>query len=177
MSITVRETTIPEGTRIAVHAEGSYFADAWSVIAAAPDLTALGQFIKAVRATPKWVETCMKLRNLTVQLVGLKNLGGLSELAPDKAEEDYKVGDRLGIFTLLEVGPNEVLVGDDDKHLKATLSVSCDRQPTGQTLVTVATVVHVHNLLGKIYMLPVIPMHKLIAPAVAKTIGRTTRFA
>lgn len=172
MVYTVSETTIPVGTRIADHAKGSYFADAWSVIAAEPDLTALGQFIKAACATPKWVETCMKLRNIAVQLVGLKNLGGLADLAPDKAESDYKVGDRLGIFTLIEVTPNEVLLGDDDRHLKVTLSVSCERQSTGQTLVTVTTVVYVHNLLGKIYMLPVTPMHRMIAPAVAKAIGR-----
>jgi len=174
MSHTVRETTIPTDTRIADHAKGAYFADAWSVIAVEPELTALGQFIKTLHATPKWVETCMKLRNIAVRLVGLKNLGGLSELAPDKADSNYKVGDRLGIFTLLEITPDEVLVGDDDKHLKVILSVSCEKQPTGQTLVTVTTVVHVHNLLGKIYMLPVIPMHKLIAPAVAKAIGRLT---
>lgn len=174
MSRTVRETTIPVDTLIADHAKDAYFADAWSVIAAEPELTALGQFIKAVRATPRWVETCMKLRNMAVQLVGLKNLGGLAELAPDKSESNYQVGDRLGIFTLLKITPNEVLVGDDDKHLQAILSVSCDKQAEGQTLVTVTTVVHVHNLLGKIYMLPVTPMHKLIAPAVAKAIGRAT---
>jgi hypothetical protein len=174
MSHTVHETTIPAGTRIADYAKGAYFADAWSVTAAEPDLTALGQFIKAVRATPRWVETCMKLRNVAVQFVGLKNLGGLAEVVQDKADSQYKVGDRLGIFTLLEIAPDEVLMGDDDKHLKATLSVSCAKQDNGQILVTVTTVVHVHNLLGKIYMLPVAPMHKLIAPAVAKAIGRVT---
>lgn len=174
MSHTVRETTIPIRARIADHAKDAYFADAWSVSAAQPELTALGQYIKAMRATPKWVEACMKLRNIAAQIVGLKNLGGLTELTPDKAESNYQIGDRLGIFTLLEITPNEVLVGDDDKHLKVTLSVCCDKQPSGQTLVTVTTVVHVHNLLGKIYMLPVTPMHKLIAPAVAKAIGRAT---
>lgn len=174
MVYTVHKSTIPANTRIASYAKGAYFADAWSVIAAEPDLTALGQFIKAVRATPKWVEMCMKLRNTAVQLVGLKNLGGLTDLTPDKTESDYKIGDRIGIFTLLEFTQHEVLVGDDDKHLKATLSVSCEKQSNEQTLITVTTVVHVHNLLGKVYMLPVTPMHKLIAPAVTKTLGRVS---
>jgi hypothetical protein len=172
MTVTVYKTKIPVGTRIADYANGAYFADAWSVTAAEPNLTALSQFIKAVRATPKWVETCMKLRNMAVKSVGLKNLGGLAQLEPDKPDSHYKAGDRLGIFTLQEITPDEVLMGDDDKHLKVILSVSCTKQAMGEMLVTVTTVVHVHNLLGKIYMLPVTPMHKLIAPAVAKAIGR-----
>jgi hypothetical protein len=172
MTRTVHKTTIPVGTRIADCAKGAYFADAWSVIAAESNLTALGQFVKAARATPKWVEACMKLRNVVVQFVGLKDLGGLAELGPDKPDSQYKAGDRLGIFTLKEIAPDEVLMGDDDKHLKAILSVSRAKQADGEMLVTVTTVVHVHNLLGKIYMLPVTPMHKLIAPAVAKAIGR-----
>lgn len=172
MPHTVHETAIPGDLKIADYIEDSYFADAWSVIAAEPDLTALGQFIKAMRATPWWVDVFMKLRNILVQLVGLKNLGGLAEVSPDKTETNYKVGDRVGIFTLYEITPDEVLFGDNDRHLRVTLSVGRERQSDGQTAVTVTTVVHVHNLLGKIYMLPVTPMHKLIAPAVAKSIGR-----
>lgn len=174
MSHTVKTTTVPVGTRIADHTKDAYFVDAWSVIAAEPDLTALGQFTKAARATPKWVNACMKLRNAAVQLVGLKDLGSMSELADDKLDSDYTVGERVGIFTLLDITPDEVLLCDDDKHLKVVLSVSLAKQASGQTLVTVTTVVHVHNLLGKIYMLPVAPMHKLIAPTVAKAIGRVT---
>lgn len=98
----------------------------------------------------------------------------MSELADDKLDSDYTVGERVGIFTLLDITPDEVLLCDDDKHLKVVLSVSLAKQASGQTLVTVTTVVHVHNLLGKIYMLPVAPMHKLIAPTVAKAIGRVT---
>jgi hypothetical protein len=174
MPHTVNATIIPAGTKIAACVKDAHFADAWSVTAADPALTALGQFIKAARATPRWVEMCMKLRNSIVQMVGLKNLGGLSELALDKPESQYKVGDRVGIFTLLDITPDEVLMGDDDKHLQVMLSVSCAKQATGQKIVTVTTVVHVHNLLGRLYMLPVGPMHKLIAPAVAKAIGRET---
>jgi uncharacterized protein (UPF0248 family) len=60
-----------------------------------------------------------------------------------------------------------VLLGDRDKHLDVVLSVY--KHPLDQKgiqSVSVTTVVHIHNLLGRIYMLPVMPLHRLIAPAV-----------
>ena len=167
----------PAGSRIASRLDGSDFHDAWSIDAADPSLSALGQFLKAVQTTPRWVETCMTLRNRAVQLVGLKNLGELSEINPAKPDTEYQPGDRVGIFTLFENTPDEVLLGDSDKHLDVVLSVHCAR-PAGQPVrVTVTTVVHTKNRLGRLYMLPVKPMHKLIAPTVLRAIGAPGRAA
>jgi len=152
---------------------GSYFHDAWAVPAGDPGLSALGQFLKAAGQTPRWVSACMSLRNRVVSLFGLKNLGGLENLPHHKAEADYRPGDRVGIFTLFENTPDEVLLGDRDKHLDVTLSVHLTPQPaTGALLITLTTVVRVHNLLGRAYMLPVTPMHRLIAPTVLRAVGR-----
>ena len=161
----------PAGSLIATRLAGADFYDAWAIDAADPQLSALRQFLKAVQATPRWVETCMNLRNRAVQLVGLKNLGELSEINPAKPDADYQPGDRVGIFTLFENTPDEVLMGDRDKHLDVVLSVHCAR-PAGQPVrVTVTTVVHTKNRLGRLYMLPVKPMHKLISPSVLRAIG------
>ena len=45
------------------------------------------------------------------------------------------------------------------------------RQERTNALLTVTTVVHVHSRMGRIYMLPVTPMHKLIAPAAMKALA------
>lgn len=77
----------------------------------------------------------------------------------------------MGIFTIISNFPNEVLLGDSDKHLDVVLSVykhPPDQQ--GNQTISVTTVVHTHNMLGRIYMFPVTPMHKLIAPAVLNRI-------
>ncbi|MGM9428086.1 DUF2867 domain-containing protein [Hydrogenophaga sp. MI9] len=170
-------TLPPDGSRIASRIAGADFHDAWSIDAADPSLSALGQFLKSVRATPRWVDTCMTLRNRAVQLVGLKNLGELSEIDPAKAPADYRPGDRVGIFTLFENTPDEVLLGDRDKHLDVVLSVHCARREGQPVRVTVTTVVHTKNRLGRLYMLPVKPMHKLIAPSVLRAIGAPDRAA
>lgn len=99
--------------------------------------------------------------------VWLKDLGGLRTLDPAKPDSAYLPGDRVGIFTLISNTPNEVLLGDSDKHLDVVLSIYKHRPgQAGDCSIVVTTVVHNHNLLGKMYMLPVTPLHKLIAPAV-----------
>jgi hypothetical protein len=167
-----RETTAPPNSLIAQLVPGSDFHDAWALPAGDPGLSALGQFLKAAGQTPRWVSACMALRNRAVSLFGLKNLGGLENLPRDKAEAHYRPGDRVGIFTLFENTPGEVLLGDRDKHLDVTLSVHLTPQPaSGASLVTLTTVVRVHNLLGRAYMLPVAPMHRLIAPTVLRAVA------
>jgi len=167
-----RETTAPPDSLIEKLVPGAYFHDAWALPAGDPSLSALGQFLKAAGQTPRWVSACMTLRNRVVSLFGLKNLGGLENLPRGKAEADYRPGDRVSIFTLFENTPGEVLLGDRDKHLDVTLSVHLTPQPAGGApLVTLTTVVRVHNLLGRAYMLPVAPMHRLIAPTVLRAVA------
>jgi hypothetical protein len=166
-----RETLPPPGSLIAGRLAGAYFHDAWSVQAGNPRLSAFGQFLKMMSHTPRWVEHSMALRNRVVATLGLKNLGGFSNLDRNKAEDDYVPGDRVGIFTLFERRPDEVLLGDRDRHLDVMLSLHRREDGSGAVL-TITTVVHVHNRLGRLYMLPVTPMHKLIAPATMRCLAR-----
>lgn len=163
----------PVDSRIQQWIPGAYFHDAWAVQAGDPALSALGQFLKAIAATPRWVSHCMALRNRVVEKLGLKNLGGLGEFDPSKPADAYRPGDRVGIFTLFEQTFDEVLLGDKDKHLDVMLSVHRQVLAPGGVQVAVTTVVHVHNALGRLYMLPVTPMHKLIAPAVLRAVARS----
>ncbi|HEY0587344.1 MAG TPA: DUF2867 domain-containing protein, partial [Pseudoduganella sp.] len=81
-----------------------------------------------------------------------------------KPASEYRVGDRAGIFSLLYLSEDEVLLGDSDKHLDVVLSVC--KLPQG--VVSVSTIVHVHNWLGRLYMLPVTPLHKIIVKTMLK---------
>lgn len=128
------------------------------------DAPALELYLRVVRQTPGWVNRLMALRNWMAGLVGLKNLGHLARLDAVRTASDYRVGDRVGIFSLLYLTPGEVLLGDSDKHLDVVLSVC--KTPRGA--ISVSTVVHVHNWLDRLYMLPVTPLHKIIVRAMLK---------
>jgi hypothetical protein len=132
----------------------------------------MGQFLKAFSSTPAWVNVCMSIRNRAAAIVGLKNLGAFDQINKSKPECDYKPDDRVGIFTLIANTFDEVLLGDKDKHLDVILSVHrAINANTDEVFVTVTTVVHIHNLLGRLYMLPVLPMHRIIAPSVLRAIA------
>ena len=170
------ECAVPPDSAIAARLSGADFVDAWTVEAADPHLPALGQFLLSVAATPAWVERLMSWRNRLVSRLGLKDLGGLGSLDRHRPAEAYQPGDRVGIFTLFQNAPHEALLGDRDKHLDVVLSVFKTVSPDGRSAqVTVTTVVHTHNAWGRLYMLPVAPMHKLIVPAVLKAIGHPAR--
>ena len=167
------QCAVPASSRIDGHLQGAYFFDAWSVPAADHSLSALDYFVQAASETPGWVNALMALRNKAAALVGLKDLGGLSELRLPLAGAAYQPGDRVGIFTLIDNHPDEVLLGDKDKHLDVILSVhKSPPNDSGAVVVTITTVVHVNNLLGRLYMLPVAPIHRKIVPSIMRAIGR-----
>lgn len=162
-----RESEVPSNSRASGLVHGASFHDAWRITSGRVDRSALEHFLAAAEKTPRWVHAAMSARNQIVQLFGLKHLGALDNLAGKNTQQAYLPGDRVGIFTLFENSFDEVLLGDRDKHLDVVLSVHRKLLPGGQTVeVTLTTVVHVKNLLGRLYMLPVTPAHRVIAPAV-----------
>jgi hypothetical protein len=105
----------------------------------------------------------MAMRNQAVRLVGLKHLGTLSTAVNRKPANEYKLGDRVGIFSLKHLQHDEVILFDDDKHLLVQLSV-VKHVVDGKPKVSLGTVVHIHNRLGRFYMAIVGPAHSLIVP-------------
>ena len=64
---------------------------------------------------------------------------------------------------------NEIVLGDDDKHLYFRLSVM--KKNTGQEIeVYLTTVVKFHNIWGRLYFLPVKPFHKQVVKALLKKV-------
>jgi hypothetical protein len=156
----IATTAVPVHAEIAQHLRGADFHDCYEMALPPNQLSALALYLKVVAATPGWVNAAMALRNRIVQLVGLKNLGLLSDIDPGKAAADYRVGDRVGIFSIVYLSEQEVILGDSDKHLNVNLSVC--KLPNK---VAISTVVHTKNTLGRLYMLFVAPAHRRIVPA------------
>lgn len=161
---------IPSASEIAACLAGAYFSDAFVLRVAAVDRPALAYYLQAVRRTPRWVDFLMAMRNRVARIAGLKDLGAMTDLDAGKQASDYRVGERIGIFSILYLSEQEVILGDADKHLDVKVSV-CKIGSGAELSITVSTVVHVHNLLGRLYLLPVIPLHKLIVPAVIARIA------
>ena len=108
----------------------------------------------------------MSIRNRIVRQLGLKDVGSMSG-ETRKAASEYRIGDRLGIFTVMGKTQDELLLGIDDSHLDVRVSVL---KPSGNSSLNyvVSTVVHVHNWLGRIYMAPVGRIHPLVVRAMMR---------
>jgi Protein of unknown function (DUF2867) len=159
--------TLPSAGAIVPYLPGAHFADCYRVEVAHPERTALQHFVQALQATPEWVRRAMRWRNRAVALLGLKTLDSW-----DPQPGPPEIGSRLGIFELVRLSDDEVIAGDADKHLRVVLSVQ--RLPATahqRAAVSLTTVVHIHNWLGHLYMLPVGPAHKFIAPRVLRCVN------
>ncbi len=164
---TITVIRVPPATRISSEVVGSYFHDCYLMPLTHEGRSALEIFLGTVARSPRWVEFLLGLRNRIVAPFGLKNVGHLGSLPPLKPAAEYKIGDQVGIFKLLSVTDDEVILGETDKHLDVKVSL-CKVMREGREFVTMTTVVHIHNLLGRIYMAVITPMHRIIAPAVMK---------
>ena len=162
---------IPTKSGVYHYVHDASFADGFSSLASYENQSALDMYLSLVHETPGWVNMLMSLRNKLVSKLGLKDLGHLAEVEPEKVSSDYKVGDRVGIFTLSVNEHNEIILEDKDKHLNAKISFYIE--PNGETAkVYLSTVVHVKNTLGKVYMFFVGPVHKVIVPSILKKLPR-----
>ncbi|MDB5012926.1 MAG: hypothetical protein JWQ25_1128 [Daejeonella sp.] len=123
-------------------------------------------------SAPKWVTGLMNFRNKMVKSLGLKT-SGIFDKEEQKANFKVEVGNGLGLFKILKKSPKEVMMGEDDKHLNFRVSLLLTKEDSFNNYrLTLSTAVKMNNLFGKMYFLPVKPIHKLIVPVMLRGIIR-----
>ena len=123
-------------------------------------------------SAPKWSEHLIELRNRLVSIFGLK-----TSRKPKNREAMLKnftcePNDKIGLFTVFHKDENEVVLGEDDKHLNFRISLYKAESLRGKDTksLTISTTVKFHNWLGRLYFMPVKPFHRLIVPRMLKGI-------
>ncbi|HWA60188.1 MAG TPA: DUF2867 domain-containing protein [Caulobacteraceae bacterium] len=166
----VRAVAVPAESALAPLVAGAWYVDAFETALADPALTpiAIGRAVFA--HAPEWVETLLAWRNRAVRLVGLKDVGRLTDPSA-KPPEAYAVGDALSLFTIRSMDGAELVLGLDDRHLDVRLSILKRRDDAGRWTWVLSSVVTTHNALGRAYMLPVAPMHRLIVRTMMRRLG------
>lgn len=102
---------------------------------------------------PSWAKGLLRLRNIIVAPLGLKN--------------DFPEGEKIGPFPIDQRNENEVILGLDDSHLNFRISIL-----TTGTEAYCATWVHRNNWLGRIYLAAIMPFHVLIVRNAVSQIWR-----
>lgn len=117
-------------------------------------------YLSIFSSAPKWVEGMMKFRNRIVRLFGLK-----TEMTRNE-NTNFEVGDKVGIFKIYDIKENEIIAGEDDKHLN--FRVSIHRVVAEKTTVSIATLVQYNNWFGKLYFFIVKPFHTIVVKSLIK---------
>lgn len=141
------------------------FSDAYEVCLNRQELSANEAYVAIFASEPAWVRWLMKLRGRIAGLFGIAHdFDSGKKLDIDHpGSAVFVAGERLGPFTVRVVAANELVVGDDDKHLNFRIS-TLRRERGGVAYITVSTGVEIHNQLGHAYMFLVKPFHRFIAP-------------
>ena len=93
---------------------------------------------------PNWAKLLLSIRNFAVKFLGLKK----------------------GKFAVIEKNKNEIVMGDNDKHLNFRVSVLIDK---ANSFIYLTTLVSYNNILGRIYFFLIKPFHKMICKAILKS--------
>jgi hypothetical protein len=164
---TARAVPLPAASRIAELYPGADLADSYAVTLP-PDTSrnaeTLTRFVLATQ--PPWMNMLMSVRDAIVGRFGLKTAAQLRG-APEER------GKRIYIFKIYATNENEMILGEDDTHLDFRLSVllaTLDSATPGQ--LTVTTVVHCHNLLGRAYIAVISPFHRIVVRSMLNRAGR-----
>ena len=136
-----------------------YYWDSFAVRLSRPELTMQQIYLGIFGYLPRHVKWLFVLRNKIVSAFGIKGPTA-DQLNGVGLKETYQVGEKILLFTLRAQNRNEIVFGGDDKHLNFRLSVLRVVE-SGISKVVVTTAIDVHNLFGKLYLLAILPIHKL----------------
>lgn len=176
LAMPLLEIAIPAASRLPQSLQRIDFGDAYELCPQNQGISAIESYIAVFGPEPALVRWLMKLRGRIVALFGITHaFDSGKKIDLDQPERNVFVpGERLGPFTVRLITDNELVVGDDDKHLNFRIS-TLRSERDGIAYITISTGVEIHNRLGRAYMFLVKPFHRFIAPWMirrAMTAGR-----
>lgn len=135
-------------------------------------ITSVGKFFFLAKS--KWISRLFSARNNIVKLFGLKIANNEADRQKQLDSFECEIGQKVGLFSVFARNENEVIIGEDDKHLDFRVSLFLKKsfftEESEQKQLIITTVVKFHNIYGRIYFLVVRPFHKLVVVSILKKI-------
>ncbi len=162
----VHITQLPENSICKKYIETIDFKDTYKVMLSKTDISIEDIYINVFAHSPKWINRLLAIRN---KIVGVFGLDTYKE--PNKVvKENLCVGKKTGIFKIYALFENEIIAGEDDKHLNFRVSVFKEKNKA-----FISTLVHYNNWFGKVYFFIIKPFHKAVVKAVLKNAVKNGR--
>lgn len=158
--IRTRAVAPPADSALAPLYAGADLADAYAVAlpnGATDDIAALARAV--LGRPPEWVKPLMVVRNGVMSAFGVKTSAQIARGGLARGDEV------ISSFPVRERHTNEVVVGEDDRHLDFRTSVLVRDAGAGRRELLCVTVVHCRSRLGRLYLAVITPFHRVIVPA------------
>lgn len=132
--------------------------DAYAVTlpgSAPDDVAALAR--AALEKPAPWFVALLDIRDAVMSVTGVKSSQRIRREAGRRGVET------IAFFPIMGRSSNELILGEDDRHLDFRASVLVrSHDGDGQRELVLTTVVHCHNLLGRAYLRAISPFHRLV---------------
>jgi hypothetical protein len=148
----------PASSRLTPELVKAYYYDSYEAPLRKPGLKIHELYVAILGHLPWWARVMIIARNSLVSLFGLHTETAATVWKPE-LKDIYTPGDKIVRFKLYSQDENEIIAGLDDKHLDFRVSVLRFIEQ-GEAKVAVSTIIFVHSLFGKIYLLIILPFHK-----------------
>lgn len=161
----VRRCALPQDSRIAGRFRGADLADAYAVPMPSSEegIQAVAQ--RAFGRPGPVLRTALALRDNLVRPFGVKTS---SELRSRLVEAD---AGRIDFFPIKSLSADEIVLGEDDRHLDFRVSLLL-RRTAGRRELVATTVVDCHNSFGRAYLAIITIGHGIVVrAALAKAAG------
>lgn len=169
--MSVSAVDLPKSSALWAHVQAGDFLDCYRATAVPIELGMEEAVRTALNHMPGWVRWLMDIRNRIVGPLGLKagKHSRKGEAGEDAPLEMSAPSERI-VFTVRERYENEIILGEDDRHLDFRVSVF--RTPVAWY---VATWVHPHAWYGWLYLYAIMPFHKAIMYLSARRLEEVQR--
>jgi hypothetical protein len=149
MKKVIKSETLPEKSQVANGFGVIGYQDTYSIQKTSGKRAE--EISKELLVMPPWVLALLRLRHSLVRAFGLK--------------VDLQKPEQTTFFSLIEMNDNEIIMGEDDRHLNFRASIMNDQS---KGIISLTTLVHFNNVWGRLYFLPVKPFHKIIMRTLLK---------
>jgi hypothetical protein len=105
-----------------------------------------------------WIRALTRVRDAVMATVGVKSSRAIGAAAAAR-------GLVIGYFPLLSKSADELVMGEDDRHLDFRAAILLRATAEGGRELVAVTVVHCHNQLGRAYLAAITPFHRAIVQA------------
>lgn len=120
---------------------------------------------RALGAPPAWSRALMRVRDGIMRPLGVKT--------SDMLRRSGHAANHVDFFRVLAEYPDEIVLGEDDRHLDFRLSLMFrPASPDTDTEIVATTAVRTHNALGRSYILAIRPFHLLIVGSTLRRLAK-----